>query len=402
MRRLTRGFTKGGRVRLSLALLACVAAIVGMVVPTLPSWASHGSTSVATSNFEIDDDANLVVNHASPSIDWLTGGAGTSFRTGVRVTTDTASGATDESFGQGTKEDTEVPTVVDGSIPPNKSDLKAFGLFIEAGRYLHLFWTRVQDPSGTTNMDFEFNQSNVLSSNGVTPVRTEGDFLITYDLSRGGTHPTISVRRWLASDEWGPADDISGSSDAAGSINSSSIAANAAGGVGPLDPRTFGEATIDLQAVFGTSCAQIGAAYLKSRSSDSFNAALKDFVPPDRGINFNNCPPAAPITTHRVFLRDSATVGSAGYPGTISFVLFRAPLGDATPCDGDKTTVTVPSSFANIPVSTTGTASTPTNVEVTVDGIYNWVASYTPGAGSQLLAGSSSCGSEQVVLDRTP
>lgn len=401
MRRVTRRLTEGGRVRLSLAVLACVAAVVGVVVPATTGFAAFSGTKVPGSNFEIDADANFVQDDASPSVDWLQQGTNT-YTTGVRVTTDTVSGPSDESFGNGSKEDTAVPSVVDGGIPPNKSDLKAFGLYIEAGRFLNLFWTRVQDPEGTTNMDFEFNQSTTLTANNFTPVRTPGDFLITYDLSRGGTNPTISVRKWLSTNKWGPAVEISEQNpvEAAGSINTQTIAEGAADQVGPLDPRTFGEATIDLEAVFGNSCGRIGAAYLKSRSSDSFTAALKDFVPPDTGINFNNCPPAAPVTTQRVQLSDSATVGSLGHPGTLTFSLLRAELGDTTPCAG-ATTVTVPSSFANIPVSTTGTASTPGTVDASVDGIYNWVVSYTPGAGAQLLAGSSSCGSEQVVVDQT-
>ena len=89
-----------------------------------------------------------------------------------------------------------MPTVVTGSIPPNKSDLKNFGVYTESnadGDFLNLFWSRVQDPSGTTNMDFEFNHNAVCGATGtsvrqrVTPVRTEGDLLIQYDLSNGGT-----------------------------------------------------------------------------------------------------------------------------------------------------------------------------------------------------------------------
>ncbi|NIR35546.1 MAG: hypothetical protein GWO04_06990, partial [Actinobacteria bacterium] len=76
----------------------------------------------------------------------------------------------------------------------------------DAGHWLHLFWTRVQDPSGTTNLDFEFNQSLTPSANGVTPVRTVGDLLLTYDLSKGGTVPVISIREWDGGD-WGPAVD---------------------------------------------------------------------------------------------------------------------------------------------------------------------------------------------------
>jgi hypothetical protein len=118
------------------------------------AFADHPVVTLTGSNFEIDVDANLRVDHASPSIDWASVGQ-------TRVS-DTASGSGDESFGQGTKEDTAVPTVVTGGIPPNKSDLKEFGLYQEgtsSGGFLHLYWSRVQDPKGTTNMDFEFNQS---------------------------------------------------------------------------------------------------------------------------------------------------------------------------------------------------------------------------------------------------
>ena len=85
--------------------------------------------SLTGSNFEIDDNANLTVDGASPSIDWLNAsGSPLAFRTNVVVKGDTASGSNDNSFGQGSKEDTAVPSVVSGSIPPNKSDLKNFGV----------------------------------------------------------------------------------------------------------------------------------------------------------------------------------------------------------------------------------------------------------------------------------
>ncbi len=91
--------------------------------------------------------------------------------------------------------------MVDGSIPPNKSDLLTFGGYLETtptgDRFLNIYWHRVQEPNGTTNMDFEFNQSSVLSSNGVTPVRTAGDVLIQYDLAQGGTNPQLFLSRWV-------------------------------------------------------------------------------------------------------------------------------------------------------------------------------------------------------------
>ncbi len=257
--------------------------------------------SVAGSNFEIEDPdlgagANLIVDGPAPAIDWASVDE-------IRRE-DLPSGQADDSFGQGSKEDTLIPTVVEGSIPPNKSDLKTFGIYVEendAGKYLHLFWTRVQDPSGTTNMDFEFNQSSVTSANGITPERTPGDFLVVYELAKGGTVPLLYRFTWLDGSEgldceasnsypcWGERTDLSAAGAASGSINTAAIPDAESDGLGPLDARTFGEASIDLALVFDpTKCQSFGSAYLKSRSSDSFSAALKDFIAP-QPVDITNC-----------------------------------------------------------------------------------------------------------------
>jgi hypothetical protein len=265
-----------------LAALALTAAT--LMLPA-GAFASHPEVSLAGSNFEIDTDANLKVDDPAPSLDWAS-------VTEIRKQ-DTASGPTDESFGQGSKEDTAVPSVVDGSIPPNKSDLKFFGVYQEgttSSGFLNLFWSRVQDPSGTTNMDFEFNKNKAVAGvgNGVTPLRTAGDLLVIYDLAQGGTHPVLSLRTWTGS-AWGAPVDLTGSGKATGSINTSPIPAGESDGLGAHSARTFGEAQIDLSAIFDpNSCESFGSAYLKSRSSDSFTAALKDFVPP-QDINLSNC-----------------------------------------------------------------------------------------------------------------
>jgi hypothetical protein len=76
---------------------------------------------------------------------------------------------------------------------------------------------------------------------------------------------------------------------ATGSINTASIPETESDGLGTLDPRTFGGASIDLDVAFGSgACRSCGSAYLKSRSSDSFTAALKDFIAPI-GVNVSNC-----------------------------------------------------------------------------------------------------------------
>ncbi|UOQ88328.1 prealbumin-like fold domain-containing protein [Agromyces endophyticus] len=277
------------------------AAIGGLLLTGLsmaPAYAAHPEVSLPGSNFEIDANANLAQDDPSPSIDWASVAE-------VRKL-DKPTGATDDSFGQGSKEDTPVPSVVDGSIPPNKSDLKTFGSYLETApngtKFLHLYWHRVQDPSGTTNMDFEFNQSKTLSGNGVTPVRTAGDLLIQYDLSQGGTNPVLWLSRWVATGAgsqceasnatpcWGKRVNLTSAGNATGSINTSAIAAGAADGLGAISARTFGEASVNFTALTGGAgkCISFGSAYLKSRSSDSFTAAMKDFIAP-AALDLSSC-----------------------------------------------------------------------------------------------------------------
>lgn len=280
-----------------VAMLALLASLL-MVVPAL---ATHPEVSLSGSNFEIDTDANLKVDDPAPSIDWA--------NVDQVSTNDLPSGAGDDSFGEGTKEDTPVPTIVSGQIPNNKSDLKSFGSYLETnadGKFLNIYWTRVQEPTGTTNMDFEFNKSDVLSANGVTPVRTAGDALIQYDLTSGGTHPELFLSLWVTSGPnsgceangakvpcWGDRVDLDSQGLAAGSINTTAIPAADSDGLGALSARTFGEAQIDFDAFTSggggtTPCVSFGSAYLKSRSSDSFTAALKDFIAPV-DVNLSNC-----------------------------------------------------------------------------------------------------------------
>src|SRR6187551_518633 len=123
MRRLT----YLARRRAGSALIATVV-LTGTVllVAVLPGQA------LAPSTFEID--GNLILNN-SANKDWCS-----DFPAPIAPTTCTVAGrapgftsqqditprSADNSFGNGTKEDTAVPSVVTGSIPPNKSDFIRF------------------------------------------------------------------------------------------------------------------------------------------------------------------------------------------------------------------------------------------------------------------------------------
>lgn len=377
----------------ALAIPVGLVACMGDTEPGTKTQASHPEVSLPGSNFEIDTNANLKLDDASPSIDWGSigpGGAGGAAAGEVRQVDD-PSGSSDRSFGNGTKEDTEVPSVVDGGIPPNKSDLLTFGVYLEvvpagldggtAKRFLHMYWHRVQEPSGTTNMDFEFNQSDVLSDNGVTPIRTAGDLLIQYDLSQGGTNPLLFLSRWVASGPkslcgsanstpcWGPKVDLTAAGDATGSINTTDIPASEADGLGPISARTFGEASIDFDAIVTDSsvCTGFGSAYLKSRASDSFTAALKDFIPPV-AVNISNC------GTINITKTDDASPANPLAGAVFTLYNDNAPVGGARGAEDTITSYTCTTSAA-------GTCS----ISNVLQGEY-WVVETTTPAGYDTAA----------------
>ena len=372
---------KSSRLRTLVVGAIAVLAIPAAIITAPTASAATCVNQVTGSNFEIDPNANLTVQ-GSGCIDWLDG---TSLR-GLSQQ-DKPTGTGDDSFGQGTAENDTSPTIVSGSIPPNKSDLKYFGVNTEtaAGKFLQLFWTRVQNPSGTTNMDFELNQKfcnpaatpTNCADNGKgvtpeTPLRTSGDKLITYDLSKGGTVPTISIRTWTGS-VWGTPTVISSSSaSAVGSVNTSAIAAASSGGLGALDPYTFGEASIAFTALFpaGSGCTTFGSTYLKSRSSDSFTAEVKDFISPER-VNISNCTGLVTSATQQVVIgnaiNDTATLSGATATagGTITFRVYS-----------DATCSTLVSTLGPITVNGNGSYPSGSYTPGSV-GTYYWIASYS-------------------------
>src|SRR5262249_52498800 len=146
-----------------------------------------------------------------------------------------------------------------------------------------------------------FNKDNTTAtqSDGLT-VRQNGDMLVLYDFGGSGT-PMLTLLRWLD----GIGDDpVSGLPESTlscynahafpcwgdgtlGNLTTSGSANGAAASDGKS-----GEAGIDLTAagVFGSACESFGDAILKSRSSSSFTAEMKDFIVlPDHAIDVSNC-----------------------------------------------------------------------------------------------------------------
>jgi hypothetical protein len=273
---------------------------------------SPGLANLPGSTFE-GNDGNLVVN-TTGNTDW------TNAPNRVRGD-DLPSGNTDNSFGQGTKEDDPNVSVVTGSIPPQKSNLTRFYVaneFAAGSNFLYLAWER-SNVLGSANMDFEINklaQPNLTTTGPKTLNRTAGDLLITFDFTNGGGNPVLGLLKWVTSGStsqcfsanalpcWGNRVDLSGLGEAEGAVNTVTVTDPIGGGT--LPALTFGEAAVNLTAagVFPSgTCTAFGSAFLKSRSSASFPAEVKDFVAP-QPVNISNC---GTITIHKVTENGDAT-----------------------------------------------------------------------------------------------
>ncbi len=313
-------------------LAAATAAAIGLAIPVAsfadnPSGCDFAATGTAQScsvplagSTFAGGDGNLATSPTTfGSTDWQN-------VAGLSAGIDLPSGPTDNSFGQGTKEDNPNVTVVSGSIPPNKSDLTRFyeaSEFANGSNFLYLAWERT-NALGSANMDFEINQAPTqgLGTAGTHTIsRTAGDLLVTFDFNNGGGRPALGLLTWVTSGApsqcfssnslpcWGNHVNLN-SSDSIGAVNnldgvSDPIAPNAPRSLAAL---TFGEAAINLTAagVFPSgTCKALGSAFLKSRASASFGAEVKDFVAPVT-VDITNC---GTIRIHKVTENGDGTFG---------------------------------------------------------------------------------------------
>jgi hypothetical protein len=232
--------------------------------------------------------------------------------------------------------------VLNASVPPNKSDLTNFLIAqdeVDGNGFLALGWIRANS-LGTANFDFELNQSNQLTSNGVTPVRTHGDALISFDFESSGNVVTIRLREWEGdTGKWGQPRTLNIEGTGFAAINDPLRFGTLPGGEvnpftgQPMPDQTFGEALINLTQTFQDDCRTFVMAYVKGRSSTPFTAALKDFIAPVdavidtcRNIDVLNEATADATNPGQDPVTDSATVLLSNDPDHV-----RDPDGDGVP-----------------------------------------------------------------------
>ena len=213
--------------------LALAAGIFGALLLAIGASALAPPPSLPGSNFEIDTNANLTVQNTGAS---ATGRPSPSRQRSVRTTWPRAGTTTPTPAAprRTTPVRARRPAASRTTRAISRRSGRTWSRERSTGRcgFLNLFWTRVQEPSGTTLMDFELNKSSTPCANGVNPVRTAGDLLIEYRIEQGGAVASIKVPTWTGS-AWGPAMDLTAANLAAGTINSTSITAGNADGSVP-------------------------------------------------------------------------------------------------------------------------------------------------------------------------
>lgn len=330
-----------------MAICAVIAAVLAISFSNMGAASAAGLPGPLPGSLFEGGDGNLTVD-TTGNTDWAN-------VSGVNIGIDLPGGTSDNSFGQGAKEDSLVPTIVTGSIPPNKNDLTRFyeaSEFTNNSNYLYLAWERLVN-IGSADIDFEINQNQCTAqnqtgctSNGVTTTRTAGDLLVLFEFSGSGT-PTIQLSQWVTTGAgsqceasstvpcWSAVTTLN-ASQAEAAVNTGSVTDplnnNASLGVG-----LFGEAAINLTAanVFQPGvCEHFGSAYTKARSSgSSFDSALKDFIAPIP-VNISNC---GEIKIHKT----SVPSGGTGFSYTTTG---SSPLGGSFTLNDGGT-----KDFTNVP-----------------------------------------------------
>ena len=258
------------RFALTIALAAMMAALVPAVLP------AHAGTSVGS--FEID--GNRTVDHAVPPtepLDWESPPPNlTHF--------DDATGQSDDSFNQGSKELSPGAWICQTGSAPGKGDITSGDISFRTfggKQFIYVDFFRATT-SGDVHLDYEFSQSNTANpSCPALPQRTNGDIAITFDTDvakvNGKTQHVILVRafRWKYNNN--STTDGTFTSLVVGSQGTTWDGATNQNDTTSPDRGNYGEAALNLTDTIGTiACGQFSSTYMKSRSSTSITAALQD------------------------------------------------------------------------------------------------------------------------------
>src|SRR6266853_827301 len=271
-----------------LLLLIATFLLLFLTSKRVANWITVAGSTVGS--FEID--GNLTVDHLvvpSEPIDWDS----SPFPAALTTFTD-GTGPTDDIFGLGSKENDQSSWVCTaGSAPPKDNVVNeisvngappvageiAFRFFPVSGvqkQFLYANWSRLSN-NGDAHIDYEFNQEDAATNPANSgcpqlPLRTPGDFLVSFDTQFGGKIINASAFTW------------NGTTFVPISVGSAGILWDAAvntvpsiAGLTAAGTNLFGELALNVSDTIGEiPCNKILFVSMKTRASTSLSAELKD------------------------------------------------------------------------------------------------------------------------------
>ena len=363
--------------------VALPAAVTGMVALAAMAGVPTAS-AVDRGTFELDGDATASATLAGD--DWsnaLTGGGSAGQLASSGVVADPLN--TTIFTGGGSKDDLPISgwRHTNGAVPDKDEITNAYATaYNKDGDLVVYFGADRYATNGNAALGFWFLQQDVAPVAGgtFTGEHKDGDILVLSEFTNGGSQPTIQVYEWLSG---GPINgtlklltDSSSTCNAtqAGTSDPTACAIVNTGAVAsPWEyiPKgktvdsdfakgAFFEGGINVSRLFaaqGQSAPCITSFVAETRSSQSVDATLKDFVAGD----FNLCSASIAI--------EGSDVNEVGDPHTFTVTVSKTVAGIPSPVSGVKPTVTlVASGGAAVTDRTDGCATTGTdsNGECTV------------------------------------
>jgi hypothetical protein len=246
--------------------------------------------------------------------------------------------AQDDAFTGGSKENNPGEwdlTVEAGGVNPPKDNIRDAWSAVrqpDGNTFLYLGFTR-EAAEGTAYLAFELNHDERLWDNGRAriPCRRTGDVLVSYQPQGNGVN--VILQRWITEStdpatgcaRTGRLDDFNGlepNVDAQGAINASAITSRLPGAYSTTVPaERFGETGLNLASLleeaFGDDCLSFRSVWMHSRSSDSENSNMQDYVAP-QPLDVRTCSASGT----KFFDRNANGVRDPGDPGIPRFVIF--------------------------------------------------------------------------------
>ena len=259
--------------------------------------------------------------------------------------------------------------------------------------------------TGTSYIDFQFSQGIFTrTSTGFSSVgpngeslagyggRTPGDFVLSMEYTNGGAVATVHYYRWQATSEGGsykfvdlgvPAGAIGASNTAAvdvpyGAFGSTSYIAFA-----------FVEAAVNIDAILSGTCQSINikSIFVSTKASDSYNAALKDFVDPQEvNFTFGQAGLSYPQTSYCASATATPNIPSSPNGTFTSSPSLGANLNSTTGVISLAGVTPGTYTITYTPDASSGACLTPSNFQLTI----NAIPAITPGTNPVVCRGATS------------